>query len=670
VQGWRSVPAVSLPCCNLGVMISGRWVTRVGPLVALSAGLLAGAAFAQPQPAGLTASHSSGQTFITWQERRELTGERYRIYRHTVPISVNTLATATRLAEVGKGSGRFYADRYTTGDGAWRARYLDRYVITDDAPPLPTGTGLFVWTLAAQDFGGTLRGAGFYAVTTVSAAGVEDTHEFSPGNSIGPVAERIADPRPVEVDVPGNGGGHVYIQYMDLRHWNATFHAPNAGNRFYGLDPADPSFAASLQYAYTYSVGEPDRAACGDAKPAKAPLLVSLHGWGGNVYPPALGPTQHLCAFELRPVDVSETWWFGFAARHDFRLDQTPTAPDTVANFTERRVLRMVYDLLRDPALGPRLDPERVYVYGHSMGGSGALAFAMRYPTVFAAAYANEPMSNYRTAGEAGGEDWRPDVRRKWGEETLNLAVEIGAPAGWAQRLARYDGTGVWDWQNHQANLASRAGDEMAPFGVAAGRADTVLEWATQGRPLFAALASARRCWAGAITGAGHAWLGWIGLPPGLQSDDSGAPFAGLRARVDESVPGLANLSGDPPLPPPAGGTNIAYNQAVEWSASWHSWDGAPLDEPQAWRVSLRTIDGSTRTVDVTPRRLQRFSIAPGAHLAWENRRVGDGGLVASGGVAANAAGLVTVPAFRVTPGGNRLRLTPAPRRSRPGAAR
>jgi len=637
----------------------GQHLTRAALVVVSLVGLIAHPAWAQPQPTAVMALHSHGQTFITWQECGRLAGERYRIYRHSVPISAATLGGATRLAEVGKDSARFYADRYTDGGGRWHARYLDRYVIADHGAPLPPGTGLLVWTLAARDLGSAPAGSGYYAITVVAAGGAEDTRDFSPANSIGPVAERVADPRPVEIDVTGDRGGHVYVQYMDLRHWNPTFHAPHAGNAFYGLGSGDPSLAADLQYAYAYSVGEPDAAACGGSVPAKAPLLVNLHGWGGNVYPPALGPAQHYCAFELRPVDVSETWWFGFASRHDYRRDQTPTAPDVVANFTERRVLRMIYDLLQDPALGPRLDRKRIYVYGHSMGGSGALAFAMRYPSVFAAAYANEPMTNFRTVGTAGGMDWRPDVRWKWGSEVANLPVEITAPGGWAQHLSRYNGTGVWDWQDHQANLVSRAGDEIVPLGVAIGRADTVLEWATQGRPLFSALAVAQRCWAGVTTGAGHAWLGWKGLAPDLSMDGSLVPFAGLSVRLHESVPGLADLTGDPPLPP-RDDADSGYNQVVEWSASWRGWDGPPLDTPRAWQMSLRTTDGSTRKVDVTPRRLQRFSVVPRARLAWENRRVADGKLVASGVVIADAAGLATVRQFEVTPGGNRLRLSPA----------
>ena len=397
--------------------------------------------------------------------------------------------------------------------------------------------------------------------------------------------------------------------------------------------------------------------------PAVVPLVVNLHGWGGNTYGPALGPSEYYCAFELRPVDVSETWWFGFARTLDYRTGAAPQAGDSVVNFTEQRVLRMVYDLLRHPTLGPRVDRERLYVYGHSMGGSGTLALALRYPKVFAAAYASEPMTDYRTSGDGGGIDWRGDVTPKWGAPSLNLPVQLAGPGDWAQHLAAHNGTGVWDWQNHQANLTARAGDEMVPFGVAHGRADDVIEWTTQGRPAYAALDASRRAWGGAVTDAGHSWQGFAGLPPNLAPDGSLVPFAGFGVRLHETVPGLSAASGNPPLPPANAGPELGYNQTIAWSASWDPWDGPPLDEVGEWRMSLRTTDGSGQTVDVTVRRSQRFRPAAGTAVEWENRRVSDGAVVGAGSVVVDAAGLVTVPAVAVGPGGNRLWLRAAPPR-------
>ena len=490
----------------------------------------------------------------------------------------------------------------------------------------------------------------------MTSGGAENTTDFGANNSAGPVAERIDEPLPVEIPFDVGPGGHVLIQYMDLREWNPTFHAPNEANGYYGLGDSDPAVANAIQYAYDYVVYEPTAATCGGSIPDRAPVFFNLHGWDGNTYGPV---TQHpdpwWCAYAIYPVDVTETWYFGFAAKHDYRKGGTLGAGDTIANYTEERLLRMVYDLMRHPSLGSRVDRDRVYVYGHSMGGSGTLALALRYHNVFAAAYASQPMTNYRTSGDGGGTDWRGDVSPKWGSPALNLPVRIAGPLDWAGHLTGHDGTGVWDWQNHQANLQSRVAEEMVPFGVGHGTSDTVIEWTTQGRPAYGAFNAGRRAWGGAVTADEHSWLSFQGLPPTLADDGTG-PFGGFLFVRDESVPGLSNASGELTIPPNATG---GYNQTLEWSAGWNEWDSAPVDTAGQWRISLRTTDGSSQTVDVTPRRLQTFRTIPGAGYDWENRRVGDDSLVASGSVIADAHALVTVLGFQVTASGNRLVLRP-----------
>jgi hypothetical protein len=608
-----------------------------------------------PQPTNLAVVHRSGQSFVTWTERAEMARERYRVYRSDQPIDAASLAQATLLGEVAEGSSNFFADRYQKEKPLWLPRYVQRFVIEDDGPELDPDTGLLVWTLDPQDFGGGGSGDAWYAVTVVTAGGFENWMDFSAANSIGPLAEAIGDPAPVRIGTFGAGLARVYIQYLDLRRFNPTFHAPNPTNMFYGLSPLAHGVPGSLQYAYTYSVVEPDPALWPPPAGGRWPVLLVLHVNGHNRYPPDIGPTKH-AAVEVRPVDVTETWWFGFARDTDFRKSEV-AAGDTIVNYTEQRVLRMLFDALRDPVLGPGLDTERIYVSGHSMGASGALAFALRFPGVFAAAYASKPLTDYKSTGTAGGFDWRPEVAVKWGQPALNLPVEIGAPSGWADHLFAYAGMGVWDWQDHLAQVQIRQGDEMVPLGFAHGIDDTVIEWPTQGQPAYGAFDAGRRAWGGAVLANGHAYGNLLGLPPSLAAGPSGMPFADLAVVRSESVPGLSSASSNPPLPPSGPGS---YNANIEWSSSWSPWDGPPLDTPQAWQVSLRTLDGSTESVDVTPRRLQAFLVEPGRTYRWENRRVLDSVLVSSGNVQPDSHGLVTVGAVEVTASGNRLGIVPA----------
>ncbi len=600
-------------------------------------------------PTNAAARHRSGQTFITWTERSELAGERYRIYRHTAPISATNLGAATRLYELVEGSSAFHANRYNfEGSGVWTSRYAGRLAATNLAP-LPAGAGLLVWTLDPADFAGGSTGAAWYAVTTVTN-GVENTSDFSAANACGPVAEGVADPAPLLLTnfppVAGGGAVNIYVQYMDLRRWNPTFHAPNPFNGYLGLDEADPAVTGAVQYAYDYAVVLPS---CTNRP---APAYVRLHGWSGGVYPPvASDPDPYdWCAYKIVPYDLSETWFFGFAADWDFRRGLPPTN-GAVANFTEQRILRMVHDLIRDPPAGP-VDTNRVYVFGSSMGGSGALALALRYPNVFAAAYASQPMTDYATSGDGGGTAWRDDVEWKWGAAALNLPVLIRAPGGWANHLQPHQGLGVWDWQDHQQQLGARAGEEFVPFGIGHGTNDYVIEWPTQGAPVYPRLDAARICWGGYISDGDHSWMGWAGLPPAIGVDGSLAPFRNFTVRKDESVPGLARASADNPLPVARIG---GFNQDLEWSASWYDWDGPVRDETNRWEVSLRSLTGSNQTVSVTPRRLVHFPKAPGTRVLWRNFPAGSTNPVQRGQLAADAQGLLTITGVLVGAGGHRL---------------
>ena len=78
------------------------------------------------------------------------------------------------------------------------------------------------------------------------------------------------------------------------------------------------------------------------------------------------------------------------------------------------------------------------------------------------------------------------------------------------------------------------------------------------------------------------------------------------------------------------------------------------VDEADRWAVCLRLHDnrycdwtGRTATVDVTPRRCQRFKLAPGEAAHWTNHDYSDPSqpkLIAEGEVAADEHGLVTAP--------------------------
>lgn len=573
----------------------------------------------------IAAFHRSGQTFLTWAESTGTTS--YLIYRHTTPLGATTLAPAQLIAEVPQGSGIFWTERARAVDPNYDdAGYesLRNYVITDLGPQLPDGTGLFVWATHEN-------GSFYYSVRSTNSEQVLTT---------GPIAERVSDPEPVLIWQSDSGLSRVYTQFMDYATYNPTFDAPRPGNSWMGLPEWEELSRTNdhQQYAYNYWVGLPTPETCGGDVWDQVPLIVHIEGWGSRYTAPASAP--YWCAVHLWGDDPNQSWYFGFSATHDYRTD-LPVTSGPIVNYTEARLIRAIHETIRNVSQ-PAIDPNRIYVYGHSMGGTGALMLAERYPEIIAAAAASEPMMNFAAAAM-----WIDELEGKWGAHELNLPVDIRGPD--AASLESYQGTGVWDWQNLGAQLAVRRGDEMAFIAIAHGTLDTVIDWQTVARPSYTCFYEGNRAFIGELIAADHTWLGF--------RDHPNWNFNALNLKRDESFPALANASGSAPIPPDGPG---GFNMTLEWSASWNNFAGPPVDLPGEWSVALRSLDGE-QTVTVTPRRLQQFKVIPTQAYRWQNTHLDTNTIIQDGVIVPDEDGLLVIEGVRVDQDGSRLVLRPAP---------
>jgi len=563
---------------------------------------------------GLQVVHRSGQSFVTWQEDTNVTGEGYNVYRSSSPITTANIGQGQKLTSKWGPLNDNTSHHDLTGVGA-----PTNFVIQDLGAPLSNDTGLFVYTMQSGEAGNS-----YYAVTEV-INGVESQTLTAGVNTLtSPVAEIVAASQPVLVSQINNGGGRVYTQFMDYANWNPTFEG----------------------YAYNYSVALPV-----NYNPNVAwPMRLMPHAYGER-YRLETNADFGWPVIQVFPDDGGgqsghiNTWWYGFAADHNYITDGEIPTSGHIENFTEQRLFQMMDQVKANF----NVDPQAVHIQGNSMGASGALSLGIRYGDYFSWIYASQPMTNYATSVLFLGQ-----FESLWGTTASNLPIVNKGP--YASRLTKYNNTGVYDWMNHQQMLNVMRAEPMALLMVGHGKLDDVIDWQTQGLPIVAALNNARVAFTAENRGNWeHNWMGFdfqneamFGIPGGVHSD--------WIFRKDSALIAFSNASGSGPLVSPLTGTDF-YNFALDWSVPWNNFGPAIVDSSNQFAVTLRSRAG-VQTADVTPQRTLAFKALPGQSVTWQNRNVTTNQVLQSGTVTADSVGLVTIPGVQILTGnGNRLTL-------------
>lgn len=583
-------------------------------LALLATGPAVSARAVPQQPSGLSAFHRDGQSFLTWGE---VPGGAvtYRVYRSSAPIAAPS--ESTLIGEV---------DQNTTlnarAQQAEGAAYAYRIVPGAD---LPLDSGLFVHTTAET-------GAFYYAVTSVDSTG-ENT-AVTPGQNATASAlpETLNVPQPVLQRTVTPGNGRTYDIYA---HWTS-----DTGTTLYPRMCVVPSKAFSFMVM---------RRGTG----ATHPLLVSFHAYGGNYYGSPGNPitgTGYSEEWVLSPDDVLEndirsSFWYGYHDGFDWYTGQPVPTTGTDVDYTQRRA---VYAL--DWALAHLpVDPTRIYFSGWSMGGFGAtfIGHAQRDRVAARLAYVPKLDLSYLTevnpdANFNPGAGHRVYSDRRWGTVETNLPCSDGCP--------------VYDRLNYAVQVSATPAEGLPHATFFAGRNDITVGWGEKIAPVDAMLAAKQPFvffWDSRTHGGTDSlvewspiqyWTSWL-----------------YDYRLDESLPAFSNCSADGEMgdgDPTTADQYGTVNGYLEWKSP-------PSDEAYAWSVvveprDLTSIFGTefapdTITVDVTPRRLQVFAIAPGLLHPWEVRNAATGELLSSGLSMPDANGLVTVPGVLVTDSGARV---------------
>lgn len=182
---------------------------------------------------------------------------------------------------------------------------------------------------------------------------------------------------------------------------------------------------------------------------------------------------------------------------------------------------------------------------------------------------------------------------------------------------------------------ASEHATDLPFFGWCCGRRDGFATWQEQ-VDMVKALTKAHHGFAFAWNNGDHS----SGSQPMGQIMKYYPPEKFARNR---SYPAFGNSSldqqpgsGDPKDGDLEGGINLGFR-----------WDEV-VDETDKWSVRLSNdLAKQDMTVDVTPRRCQKFKVQPQSEVRWSSS-LGD-----TGKLTADTSGLVTVPRLKLRPGAN-----------------
>lgn len=549
-----------------------------------------------------------GQTFVTW-DNLPGTGWIYHVHTSSAPLAdAAALENSFEVAQVGDASA---VDRRLTSLLGQEVTFR----IAEGQPPLAASRGLFVNTA-------TVGALTFYAVIA-ERIGFGEDRKLVPGRNVTlePVWERVLRPKPVWQRTLAHPAGEDYVLWTS----NAS----------------TPVFPAMCNVAgRPYHVGV-IRGAPGGA------LVLHGHGRGGNFFNSLIGtgmPGEWVLSIDdYIPTGDYSSFYFGYEVNYD--LDQPYNFPRTegglVSDFTEERVLYLLDWADREM---PH-DPNRVYAMGVSMGGSFAFFLGWHHPDRIAGTLAVVPKLclGHRPDVNVG---LRESLDRMWGSPELDLPTTVGLR--------------VFEWMDgrEQARIHRHRG--AAPIVGFCGLNDTSVGWEEK-VAYFQAMEA---------QDAGGAWF-WDErdhFTP--QEQTEWAPMMGTQQlykfRSDRSYPAFSHAShngnygtGDPATADPIGSIN-----------GYLDWDENTLaEEWLRWDVTLRTRAMITRdgiigappsaTVDVTPRRLQRFIVAQQVNYRYEVRRLADNVLLQSGMATPDQDAVLTIPQVNVLDAGVRLSVYP-----------
>jgi pimeloyl-ACP methyl ester carboxylesterase len=368
--------------------------------------------------------------------------------------------------------------------------------------------------------------------------------------------------------------------------------------------------------------------------------------------------------------DPSMTWHFGFADQPKAN-DNSGSRPShtIVKNYTQYRYWCMIRWLTRGNAPW-KADSNEIFAEGHSMGGTGAMEFAIHHPEIFAyISSSSEGINNWKMGQGYEGDGWVKNFEKYIGLETQNFPYKELISKD-KLILDEPNGFSTWGWLSMRDSVvpSMRNRDDLPYLNFNHGTQDGSIDWEPQGAPVWYdnnlnPFAANLYPYTGGWMDKGH-------------SNSLGRAVSG-RSKLPKThfVLAFKNSQSDDKLSSSCIGVATChdkgqFNLRINWSTERDPVNGPPIDSPNLFETTLKLNTGgvgstmpdysgpSNPIVDITPRRLQRFPRIPMADYAWENIPAGGGAAIQSGTVTADEYGIFTIPGFRFTEAGNKLRIT------------
>lgn len=603
---------------------------------------------------GIAVAHRAGQSIVTFTEPkladfgqfntgadvrafvREFTKQHghltFRIWRGSERITPQTIARAQLVGECG-----FFT--------AWNSGYWQdetdrrppvRYRVADGAEPVPWGTGIYAHNPDRA-------GAAYYAVT-VASSGQEDLSTFNDGNSTAaPVQESV-------------GQGEPVLQWMEeIPAGKEWMYRPGPLVRLIYTRWEAPPHCSVPSRPIDYLVAVPA------ARMEPAPVGLHLHCWGGSLnggY--GWWYNAHRGAVLIASNQIPYDWWTGY---HECRDTCRTFGDGRVRPFTMQRMLGFLdwaaaQHSEAPPAVRarwPKLDLKRVFTAGNSMGASGAPMYAIRFGDRIAWSIG---WVGVHIPGESPG--FKGSYQNSYGPHDPSITMPDGR-------------TSPWDWFSDDWWLRNNIRAETGLIIASNGKNDGGIGW-PQAVKFARALQETRR----------PHYYNW-GMDGHGTRTRIGANFD-IDVRTDQSLPAFTNCTLDENIGTATrrGDAEIAAEKArqeEEMKAGKRKelrvdvFDGDPVGQYNAY-LSWRTDDvvdtGKTWEmtvvlaaaapkdncrVDITPRRLQKFAVAPGRRYTGAVIEPSSGRELWRGTVTADQHGLVTLAQIPLAKGANRVKL-------------